>query len=167
MLSRKTRRGCCSMRRWTIPSTDSTSHIWTGATGARHRGEPSVDTQSIRKQSKDNCLVVATNTRFSNPTRDWVKAWQVSHPKPKIKLWDHSQLERFLSRHPDVPDATALNQGRKEFDRHPEPLLGIWRSGAACHRLRASAFGPLAKSPGTEKWRQLRSPGIASDYWLN
>jgi hypothetical protein len=49
-----------------------------------------------------DCLVVATNTQFSNPTRDWVKAWQSSHPKPKIKLWDHSQLERFLSRHPDV-----------------------------------------------------------------
>jgi len=49
-----------------------------------------------------DCLVVATNTQFSNPTRDWVKAWQASHPKPKIKLWDHSQLERFLSRHRDV-----------------------------------------------------------------
>jgi hypothetical protein len=49
-----------------------------------------------------DCLVVATNTQFSNPTRDWVKTWQTAHPKPKIKLWDHSQLERFLSRHPDV-----------------------------------------------------------------
>lgn len=47
-------------------------------------------------------LIVATNTQFSNPTRDWVKDWQAKHPRPKIKLWDRSQLERYLSRHPDV-----------------------------------------------------------------
>lgn len=48
------------------------------------------------------CLVIVTNTTFSNPTRDWVKAWQATHPRPKIKLWDHTTLERQLSRHPDV-----------------------------------------------------------------
>lgn len=47
-------------------------------------------------------LVIATNTQFSNPTRDWVKQWQQKHPRPLIRLWDHSQLERFLSRHPEV-----------------------------------------------------------------
>jgi hypothetical protein len=47
-------------------------------------------------------VVVATNTQFSNPTRDWVKTWQATHPCPKVKLWDHAQLERYLSRHPDV-----------------------------------------------------------------
>lgn len=30
--------------------------------------------------------VVATNTQFSNPTRDWVKEWQRKHPRPKVKL---------------------------------------------------------------------------------
>lgn len=47
-------------------------------------------------------IVIATNTQFSNPTRDWVKQWQVNHPLPKVKLWDSSHLERLLSRHPDV-----------------------------------------------------------------
>ncbi|MGY3582547.1 hypothetical protein ACVIGB_008388 [Bradyrhizobium sp. USDA 4341] len=47
-------------------------------------------------------VVIATNTQFSNPTRDWVKEWQSKHPRPKVKLWDHSQIERYLSRHPDV-----------------------------------------------------------------
>ncbi len=49
-----------------------------------------------------DCVVIATNTRFSNPTRDWVKEWQKKHPKPAVQLWDHAQLERYLSRHPDV-----------------------------------------------------------------
>lgn len=61
-------------------------------------------------------LVIATNTQFSNPTRDWVKEWQKAHPRPKVRLWDHTQLERFLSKHPDVvlrlfADALSL-QGR-------------------------------------------------------
>ena len=47
-------------------------------------------------------VVIATNTQFSNPTRDWVKQWQSKHPLPKVKLWDRSQLERYLSHHPDV-----------------------------------------------------------------
>lgn len=47
-------------------------------------------------------VVIATNTTFSNPTRDWVKSWQGQHSRPKIKMWDHTQLERFLSRHPAV-----------------------------------------------------------------
>ncbi len=47
-------------------------------------------------------LVIATNTTYSNPTRDWVKDWQKSHPLPRIKLWDHETLERLLSKHPNV-----------------------------------------------------------------
>ena len=47
-------------------------------------------------------LVIVTNTQFSNPTRDWVKAWQKKNSTPKIKLWDKDQLERFLSQHPSV-----------------------------------------------------------------
>ncbi len=47
-------------------------------------------------------VVIATNTQFSNPTRDWIREWQRKHPVPKIQLWDKAQLERYLSRHPDV-----------------------------------------------------------------
>ncbi len=47
-------------------------------------------------------LLIATNSQFSNPTIDWVKEWQKKHPHPKIHLWDHAELERRLSRHPDA-----------------------------------------------------------------
>ena len=47
-------------------------------------------------------LLIATNSQFSNPTIDWVKEWQKKHPRPKVHLWDHAELERRLSRHPDV-----------------------------------------------------------------
>lgn len=47
-------------------------------------------------------LVIATNTQFSNPTRDWVKEWQTKHPVPVVDLWDHITLERYLSQHPQV-----------------------------------------------------------------
>jgi hypothetical protein len=59
-------------------------------------------------------VVIATNTQFSNPTRDWVKEWQKNNPRPKVKLWDSAHLERRLSRHPDVvlrlfSEALSLN----------------------------------------------------------
>jgi hypothetical protein len=47
-------------------------------------------------------IVIATNTQFSNPTRDWVREWQERHPLPKVALWDHVTLERYLSEHPQV-----------------------------------------------------------------
>lgn len=47
-------------------------------------------------------LIIATNTQFSNPTRDWVNEWQRKHKTPKIQLWDKEQLERYLSRYPHV-----------------------------------------------------------------
>lgn len=45
-------------------------------------------------------LVIVTNTAFSNPTRNWVKQWQESRPRPMIKLWDKTDLERLLCRYP-------------------------------------------------------------------
>jgi hypothetical protein len=47
-------------------------------------------------------IVIATNTQFSNPTRDWVQRWQEKHPSPKVALWDHVTLEKYLSEHPQV-----------------------------------------------------------------
>lgn len=47
-------------------------------------------------------LIIATNTQFSNPTREWITQWQAKHPSPTIQLWDRAHLERYLSRHPDV-----------------------------------------------------------------
>jgi hypothetical protein len=53
-------------------------------------------------KSDVDCLVIATNMTFSNQTRDWVRDWQASHPRPTIRLWDRHDLERLLSTHPDV-----------------------------------------------------------------
>lgn len=47
-------------------------------------------------------VVVVTNAAFSNPTRDWVKTWQIGHPTPRVKLWDRTTLVRLLSRQPRV-----------------------------------------------------------------
>jgi hypothetical protein len=102
-----------------------------------------------------DCLVVVTNTQFSNPTRDWVKAWQVSHPKPKIKLWDHSQLERFLSRHPDVvlrlfSDALSIDGRLAALESRfwnklefvaPKTLTDLWK---ARHELNFTAQAMFA-----------------------
>lgn len=49
-----------------------------------------------------DCLVIATNTTFSNPTRDWVKAWQARFPRPQILLWDQAVLEHMLSDQPST-----------------------------------------------------------------
>ena len=102
-----------------------------------------------------DCLVVATNTQFSNPTRDWVKAWQVKHSKPKIKLWDHSQLERFLSRHPDVvlrlfSDALSMDGRLAALESRfwnklefvaPKTLADLWK---ARHELNITAEAMFA-----------------------
>lgn len=66
-------------------------------------------------------LLIATNSQFSNPTRDWVKQWQETNPLPVICLWDRYDLERHVSKHPAVAVrlfADALsNQGRLEVLR--------------------------------------------------
>jgi hypothetical protein len=100
-------------------------------------------------------VVVATNTQFSNPTRDWVKDWQVKYPFPKVKLWDRSQLERYLSRHPEVvlrlfSEALSV-QGRfqamesrfwNKFEYvTPGALAEIWK---ARNELDVSAMGIFA-----------------------
>ncbi len=66
-------------------------------------------------------FVIATNTRFSNPTIDWVKEWQRSKPRLKILLWNHDSLEKLLSNHPEVvirlfSEALSL-QGKLEVIR--------------------------------------------------
>lgn len=45
-------------------------------------------------------VVIATNTNFSNPTRDWVKEWQSTHARPRIKLWERTELESYCSKSP-------------------------------------------------------------------
>lgn len=78
---------------------------WVECKGRSATVEPDeVKSAVVNAQAKGNldCVVIATNTQFSNPTRDWVKEFQAKHPRPKIKLWDSGHLERLLSRHPEV-----------------------------------------------------------------
>lgn len=42
-------------------------------------------------------LVIVTNSTFSNNTKDWIINFQKTHPRPKVKLWDCSHLERIIS----------------------------------------------------------------------
>ncbi|MGY2804120.1 restriction endonuclease [Bradyrhizobium sp. USDA 4506] len=73
-----------------------------GRTGTVDANE--VKNAVVNAQAKDklDCIVVATITRFSNPTIDWVKEWQKKYPRPVVRLWDGAHLERLLSRHPEV-----------------------------------------------------------------
>ena len=67
-------------------------------------------------------LIVATNTAFSNPTRDWVREWQGHHPRPVVRLWERARLEKLLSEYPSVVVrlfSKALSiQGRLEVIRY-------------------------------------------------
>lgn len=66
-----------------------------------------LETEAVRSacnnalaEDKLDTLVIATNTTFTNPTRDWVDKWQIRFPKPKILLWDRASLERMLAQQP-------------------------------------------------------------------
>lgn len=73
-----------------------------GRSGTVEKSEIQEAVLNAQSRGDLDYLVIATNTQFSNPTRDWVKEWQGQHKRPKVKLWDHAHLERLLSKHPDV-----------------------------------------------------------------
>ena len=90
------------------PSADGemdTQKWWIECKGRKGTVEPDAVKQAVvntQSRSDIDVLVVVTNAQFSNPTKDWLREWQGNHPRPKVKLWERSHLERFLSRHPDV-----------------------------------------------------------------
>jgi hypothetical protein len=105
---------------------------WIEAKGRSHTVEPAVVKESIlnaRGVASVDVLLIATNSQFSNPTRDWVKQWQETNPRPVIRLWDRYDLERLVSKHPTVAVrlfSNALsNQGKLEVVRSQ-----FWN---ACH----------------------------------
>jgi hypothetical protein len=66
-------------------------------------------------------ILIATNTQFSNPTRDWIEQWSITNPRPAVRLWDRNDLEKLICKHPSVvsrlyTDALSL-QGRLEVIR--------------------------------------------------
>ncbi|PTH89055.1 hypothetical protein C9J60_09615 [Streptomyces sp. A244] len=63
-------------------------------------------------------LVVATNSVFTNPTRDWLREWSRTHKNPKVRLWDRATLDRLVRKHP-VPSARVIPeiiQGKDRLD---------------------------------------------------
>lgn len=78
---------------------------WIEAKGRKSTVEPIEVKEAVLNASGNltvDILVIATNTNFSNPTRDWVKQWQENNPRPKIKLWEKPNLEKLCSQHPEA-----------------------------------------------------------------
>lgn len=76
---------------------------WVEAKGRTVTVEPAEVKSAVLNaagKSGIDVLVVATNTVFSNPTRDWVKEWQTTHPLPRVKLWERTELENHCSKNP-------------------------------------------------------------------
>lgn len=89
-----------------MPSPDGTlakQTWWVDAKG-RTNTVPKSEVQEAVLNASGNShidvLVVATNTNFSNPTRDWVSEWQRDHPRPIVKLWERTQLENLCVKNP-------------------------------------------------------------------
>ena len=71
-----------------------------GRTGTVEPSEVKNTVVNVTGKPDVDVLVIATNCAFSNPTRDWVKDWQSAHVRPKIKLWERTQLENLCSKNP-------------------------------------------------------------------
>lgn len=79
-------------RRWWLECKGRASTLETDAV--------KVACNNVLADESVDCLVIATNTTFTNPTRDWVEKWQSRFPKPQILLWDRASLERMLAQQP-------------------------------------------------------------------
>lgn len=102
----------------------SRENWWIEAKGRTSTVEPSEVKEAVLNAAGRNeidVLVIATNTQFSNPTRDWLREWQHNHPRPRVRLWEKATLERLCSKHPAVAArlfSEALStQGRLELAR--------------------------------------------------
>jgi hypothetical protein len=82
-------------------------------------------------------VAIATNSRFSNDTRDWLAEWIRSHPRPAVLLWDREALERMLTQHPSgvarvAPVALSLD-GQLAGKRRPFRTVSRHRPpGSSC-----------------------------------
>lgn len=110
-----------------IPGPDgeiSTQRWWVEAKGRSATVKASAVKEAVHNAAGRgglDVLIVATNSIFSNPTRDWLADWQKSERRLRVKLWDRHHLEKLLSRHPEVVIrlfARALSpQGKLEVVR--------------------------------------------------
>ncbi|MFI7691650.1 restriction endonuclease [Nonomuraea sp. NPDC049655] len=73
-------------------------------------------------------LVIATNTQYSNPTRDWVEGWARSQPRPKIRLWDRASLPNLIEKHP-VAASRIVPSILKDDERLEALTKHFWQVG--------------------------------------
>jgi hypothetical protein len=71
-----------------------------GRSGTLERSEVYETVLHVAGKKHVDVVVIATNTNFSNPTRDWIKEWQADHPRPIVKLWERAELEKLCSTNP-------------------------------------------------------------------
>lgn len=103
-------------------------------------------------------LVVATNGRFTNPTRDLVREHNSAASSPRLDLWDRDTLLRLLTQHPSVvaqviPSALSP-QGRLRAATarfwndltYPKPrdLSGFWETRQELDWTEEAWFAALA-----------------------
>lgn len=107
---------------------------WVEAKGRTKTVEPDAVKSAVinshdRKQL--DLILVATNSYFSNPTRDWVANWSLNHPRPKIRLWDRNDLFKLMQRYPLVtarilpealPDADRIRMLTDQFHSAGKPF---------------------------------------------
>lgn len=69
-------------------------------------------------------LVIATSSRFSNPTRDWVDSRVRDRQGFKVRLWDRDKLDSLVRKYPEIaarilptnlPDSDRLRLLTKRF----------------------------------------------------
>lgn len=107
-----------------VPGPDGTvdpQRWWFEVKGRSRTVEPAAVQAAVLNAANRpdlDCLVIVTNTQFSNPCRDWVTQWQLNNPRPKVRLWDRATLERMVVKYPSVvarfaPEALSLD-GRLE-----------------------------------------------------
>ncbi len=99
-------------------SVDRT-HYWVEAKG-REKTVKKADVVdailNVAAHPEVDILVFCTNSRFSNPTLDWVKKHQERHPRPKVRLWDRADLARLVREYPTVA-ARTLPEALTDADR--------------------------------------------------
>lgn len=88
----------------TSPEGDLTQQRWWVDAKGRNKTVDPTDVKetilNVTGKKHVDVLLIATNACFSNPTRDWVKEHQKNHPRPVIKLWEKTELEKLCSKNP-------------------------------------------------------------------
>lgn len=141
---------------------------WVEAKGRKATVEPSEVHEAVLNAAGKlyiDVLVIATNSNFSNPTRDWVREWQSSHPRPSVKLWEKTELENLCSKNPlaiiRLHSKALSNQGRLQvattklwdyanFTDEPT-LIKLWKARSELEIKPKALFALLASEAANGK----------------